>query len=667
MCGIVGLISGRSGTPELVERLIDTLTHRGPDDRGTWIDAEARVGFGHRRLAIVDLSPQGHQPMTSADGRWVITYNGEIYNHRELRTRLDATNLTPEGGWRGHSDTETLVQAIAGWGLETALDRAVGMFAFGLWDRADRKLYLVRDRFGEKPLYYGWVGGDFIFGSELKALTAHPRFDNEVSREALTTYASRTYVPAPLSIYRGIFKVPPGCIVEVDAVGPATPLNAPPSEGAADGPARLRRYWSYGEVLGKGFRNPISDEHDAIAELEQALARSIAGQSMADVPVGAFLSGGIDSSTVVAFYQKYSSVPVRSFTIGFEDDHYNEAEYARAVAKHLGTVHHEKYISAKEASGVIPSLTAMFDEPFGDASAIPTHLVSKFAREKVTVVLSGDGGDELFAGYRRHWQSLALWNKLRRIPVGARRAGAAAAGQIPFGFWTGMDRLMGVSRRNPLSGKIMKGLRVGASVGSFDELYASYLDQWAFEESPILGAETAQSFTLDPGFDAPDSTRMTYCDALAYLPDDILCKVDRASMAVSLESRVPFLDHRVAEVAARIPMSMKLRGKGGKWIVKQLLGKHLPAELYERPKSGFSMPLGDWLRGDLRDWAEDLLEPSRMRQEGWFDAARVQQRWQDNLGGRRNASSSMWSILMFQAWLRAARENRVSGSVRRAA
>jgi asparagine synthase (glutamine-hydrolysing) len=667
MCGIVGLISGRHGTPQLVERLIDTLTHRGPDDRGTWIDAEARVGFGHRRLAIVDLSPQGHQPMASADGRWVITYNGEIYNHRELRTRLDEAKLTPEGGWRGHSDTETLVHAIAAWGLETALNRAVGMFAFGLWDRADRKLYLVRDRFGEKPLYYGWVGGDFLFGSELKALTAHPRFDNEVSREALTTYASRTYVPAPLSIYRRVFKVPPGCILELDAGAPATPIDAAPVEGASEGAVRLRRYWSYGDVLAKGFEDQIADEEEAIAELEEALARSIAGQSMADVPVGAFLSGGIDSSTVVALYQKHSSVPVRSFTIGFEDDHYNEAEYARAVAAHLGTVHHEQYISAKEAAGVIPSLTAMFDEPFGDASAMPTHLVSKFAREQVTVVLSGDGGDELFAGYRRHWQSLALWNKLRRVPRGARQAGAAALGQVPFSLWSALDRAMGVSRRNPLSGKIMKGLRVGAAVGSFDELYASYLDQWAFEPSPVPGGAQPQPFPLDAGFDAPDATRMTYCDALAYLPDDILAKVDRASMAVSLESRVPFLDHRVAEVAARIPMSMKLRGKGGKWIVKQLLGKHLPVELYERPKSGFSMPLGDWLRGDLRDWAEDLLDPSRMRQEGWFDAPRVQQRWQDNLAGRRNASSSIWSILMFQAWLRASRESQRSGSLQHAA
>ena len=668
MCGIVGLISGRSGRPELVERLIDPVTHRGPDDRGTWVDPDARVGFGHRRLAIVDLSPLGRQPMFSSNGRWVITYNGEIYNHRELRRRLDAEKATPEGGWRGHSDTETLVEAIAAWGLDTALERSVGMFAFGLWDRKNRKLFLARDRFGEKPLYYGWVGGDFVFGSELKALTAHPRFDNEVSREALSAFVSRTNVPAPLSIYKRIFKLSPGCILEVAANAAEAPRGKAPAEGANEGALRLRRYWSYGDVLAKGLANPITDEQAAIDELEQALARSIAGQSMADVPVGAFLSGGIDSSTVVALYQKHSAVPVRSFTIGFDDAHFNEAKYAAEVAKHLGTVHHEYYVDSSEAAEVIPRLPTMFDEPFGDSSAIPTFLVSRFARQRVTVVLSGDGGDELFAGYRRHWQALALWNNLRRIPAGARRAGAAAIGRIPFKFWTGVDSLVGTSRRRPLSGKIMKGLRVGAAVGTFDELYASYLDQWALEPSPVLGAQAPLPFTLDPGFDAPDATRMTYCDALNYLPDDILCKVDRASMAVSLESRVPFLDHRVAEVAARIPMPMKLRGSSGKWALKQLLGRHVPAELFERPKSGFSMPIADWLRGDLRDWAEDLLDPSRMRQEGWFDAARVQERWQDTLSGRRNAAGSIWSFLMFQAWLRnGAEERALAGAQQRAA
>ncbi len=335
------------------------------------------------------------------------------------------------------------------------------------------------------------------------------------------------------------------------------------------------------------------------------------------------------------------------------------------VARHLGTVHHEQRVTAREAAEVIPLLPAMFDEPFGDSSAIPTFLVSRFARQQVKVVLSGDGGDELFSGYRRHWQALAMWKNLQRIPAGARRAGAAAASFIPFKFWTGIDALMNSSRRNPLSGKVYKGLRVGASVRTFEDLYCSYLQQWALEESPLVNpAGPLPAFPMDPGFAASNATRMSYCDALAYLPDDILCKVDRASMAVSLELRVPFLDHRVAEVAARIPMSMKLRGNSGKWIVKQLLGRHLPAELFERPKSGFSLPMSEWLRGDLRDWAEDLLNPSRMRQEGYFDSKRIQARWQDNLAGRRNASSTIWSILMFQAWLRDARSNRCSTEVR---
>ena len=461
-------------------------------------------------------------------------------------------------------------------------------------------------------------------------------------------------MPAPLSIYRRIFKLQPGCILEVGKDAPASPLDESLAEGSSDGSLLLRRYWSFGEVLGAGMRDPIADEADALAELEDALARSIRGQAVADVPVGAFLSGGIDSSTVVALHQKHSSVPVHSFTIGFDDPHFNEAQHARAVAEYLGTVHHEHYVTSADAAAVIQRLPTMFDEPFGDSSAIPTYLVSCFARQHVTVALSGDGGDELFAGYRRHGEALALWNKVRRVPISARRMGAAALGRVPLGVWTAADALIGSSRRSPFSGRVPKALKVGADVRGFDDLYSGMLDQWAFEDKPVANAGGyRQVFPLDPGFDAPDAVRMTYCDAVAYLPDDILCKVDRAAMAVSLETRVPFLDHNVAEVAARIPMSMKLRGgRNGKWIVRQLLGRHLPSELFERPKSGFSLPMGDWLRGDLREWAEDLLDPSRMRQEGFLDPERVQDRWRDNLEGRRNASGSMWAILMFQAWLR---------------
>jgi asparagine synthase (glutamine-hydrolysing) len=665
MCGIVGFIAGRRPKPDLIERLVSPLTHRGPDDCGTWVDQEAGVALGHRRLSIIDLSASGHQPMHSSDGRWVISYNGEIYNHLEMRSALEASGRSPANGWRGHSDTETLVELIAALGLDRALSLAVGMFAFAAWDRAQRKLYLVRDRFGEKPLYYGWVGGDFLFGSELKALTAHPSFDNGINRKALAELTSRTHVPAPLSIYDKVFKLQPACILEVDVTAPAFPTTESPREDSGPGALSLRRYWSYGDVLARGQDDLIEDEDAAVAELERALSASISGQSIADVPVGAFLSGGIDSSTIVALYQKYSGTPVRSFTIGFDDSHFNEAGYARSVAEHLGTIHHEQYVSAKEAAAVIPQLPTMFDEPFGDSSAIPTFLVSRFARQRVKVALSGDGGDELFAGYRRYDQALRVWNTLHRIPLHARRFGAAAVRRIPFGVWTGLDGLLGVSRRSPFSGKVYKGLSVGVSVQTFEDLYSSYLDQWIPETPPVLGAnDHSTNFPLDPGFSASNADKMTYCDALAYLPDDILCKVDRASMAVSLETRVPFLDHRVAELAARIPTAMKLRGRTGKWILRKLLAKHVPEDLFERPKSGFSMPIGDWLSNDLRDWAEDLLDPSRMRQEGYFDVERVHSRWQDNLAKRRNASSAIWAILMFQAWLRGSKESRSFAEVR---
>ena len=650
MCGIIGFIdSNKVDAVEICQRMIATLVHRGPNDAGYWIDQKFGVALGHRRLAILDLSSAGHQPMRSLSGRYVLVFNGEIYNHLAVREELES--LRTGCAWRGHSDTETLLQAIAEWGLDRALSRAAGMFAFVLWDRENRKLYLVRDRFGEKPLYYGWVGGDFVFASELKALTAHPRFDNPISRAALAALASRGYVPAPLSIYGRLFKLPPASVLEVDSAAPSAPADRPPREGQGGGPLRLREFWRYADVVVGGLRNPIANEQDAIAEVERALVQSIRGQSIADVPVGAFLSGGIDSSTVVALYQKHSSVPVRSFTIGFEHADFNEADYARAVARHLGTVHEERYVTSAEAAAVIPLLPTMFDEPFGDSSAIPTYLVSQFAREHVKVSLSGDGGDELFAGYRRHSQALSVWRTIGRVPLGARQAGASALGLIPFGFWKGMDSLFGVSERSPLSGKVSKALRLGASVRSFDDLYSGYLDQWPIEGPPVIDSGEHE-FADGSALEAPEAVRMTYSDTVEFLPGDILCKVDRASMAVSLEARVPFLDHRVAEVAARVPMSMKLRGKTGKWILRELLRRQLPPALFERPKSGFSIPMRDWLSGDLRPWAEDLLESSRMRQEGFFDAERVQEHWRDYLAKRRNTPASVWAILMFQSWLR---------------
>jgi asparagine synthase (glutamine-hydrolysing) len=650
MCGIAGLLSGGRTDPDFAGRMIGPLAHRGPDDRGLWADREAGVGLGHRRLSIVDLSPHGHQPMQSNDGRFVITYNGEIYNHAELRAELDSAGLAPEGGWRGHSDTEILLQAISAWGVRSAVERSVGMFAFALWDRSQRKLTLTRDRFGEKPLYYGWVGGDFLFASELKAMRAHPRFDKAIDRRALKAFASRTYIPAPLSIYRQIFKLAPGCILEIalDAVG--TPRSEPPEEGKTEDGLTLSRYWSYAQVVREGLQRPFGDEHEAFEELEQSLAKAIQRQSMADVPVGAFLSGGIDSSTVVALYQKYSSIPVRTFTIGFHEKGFNEAEHAKAVAAHLGTVHDEQYVTVQEARDVIPLLSSIYDEPFADSSQIPSFLVSRFAREKVTVALSGDGGDELFGGYNRHFAAPALWSKLRRVPLTLRAIVGRSFGTVSSSFWSKVAGWRGADSAH-LGGKIQKGFRVAASARSFEDIYSSFLDEWAFEESPVSATGEECGFPLDFGASAPDSVRMMYCDAITYLPDDILCKVDRASMAVSLESRVPFLDHRVAAVAARIPIEMKISGARGKQILRRLLAREVPPELFERPKAGFGIPVGEWIKGPLRPWAEELLDPRRLADDGYFDPAIVQRRWRDHLAGQRNSTPALWAILMFQAWL----------------
>ena len=652
MCGIAGIFSTEVVDPALLSGMGGVIDHRGPDDHGTWIDQEAGIGFAHRRLSILDLSPMGHQPMHSASGRFVICFNGEIYNHQEIRSELEGRGLVPEGGWRGHSDTEVLIQAFEVWGLQATLERSIGMFALALWDRQERLLHLVRDRFGEKPLYYGWIGRDFVFGSELKALRIHPRFDQGIDRNALKGFAARTYVPAPLTIYRGIFKLEPGSMLTLDRSAPGTPLTAPPAEGEG-GAVRLTRYWSYRSVVGEGLKDPIEDESEALDMLERSLAAAIAGQSVADVPVGAFLSGGIDSSSVVALYQKYSAQPVRTYTIGFAEGGFDEAQYAKAVAKHLGTVHHEHYVTVKEARDVIPLLPAVYDEPFADSSQIPTYLVSRFARRDVTVALTGDGGDELFGGYNRHLLAPRLWQRLQRLPRALRSAAAAPLTKLPVGFWSGASRLFASGDQPFLGAKIQRGLRIARSASSADDIYLNFLDEWSLETNPVLSNPLDNlSFDMDAGEGAPDSVRMMYCDAVSYLPDDILCKVDRASMAVSLETRVPFLDHRVAALAARIPIEMKIRGSRGKNILRQLLYREAPPALFDRPKAGFAVPVGEWIKGPLREWAEDLLDPMAMAKEGWLDPALVQRRWRDHLSGRRDSTPAIWAVLMFQSWLR---------------
>jgi asparagine synthase (glutamine-hydrolysing) len=628
-----------------------TIAHRGPDDQGIWSDADAAIGFAHRRLSIVDLSPMGHQPMASNDGRFVICYNGEVYNHLALRARLDGERQTP---WRGHSDTETLVECISAWGLGVTLARSVGMFALALWDRKTRQLSLARDRFGEKPLYYGWVGGDFAFASELKAIRQIPGFSNPIDRGALQVLAARAYIPAPLTIYQRLYKLEPGCVLVLEAEAWRRPLSQPPREEDSIPAITLERYWSYRQAMMDGLDAPLKDENEALEALEQAVGEAIAGQAVADVPVGAFLSGGIDSSTVVALYQKHSPGNVKTFTIGFEEAGFNEAVYAKEVAAYFGTEHHERYVTAREGQEVVPLLPAMYDEPFADSSQIPTHLVSALAREHVTVALSGDGGDELFGGYNRYLATSRLWSQLKRFPRPVRAAVGGAMALVPPAAWNSAAALLPAGRRPAFFGsKVQKVFRTMRSASDIEDVANTFLDEWAGKDSPVLPRAPLPreaAFDMDLGAGAPDVARLMYSDAVSYLPDDILCKVDRAGMAVSLESRIPFLDHRVAELAARIPLSMKIQGGTGKVILRRLLYRHAPQAMFDRPKAGFAIPVGEWIKGPLRPWAEELLSETRLRAEGYFDADLVHARWRSHLAGERDSTQALWTVLMFQAW-----------------
>ncbi|MBC8873996.1 MAG: asparagine synthase (glutamine-hydrolyzing) [Planctomycetes bacterium] len=630
MCGIVGFLNwhGRSEVEQTdaVASMTQELGHRGPDDSGTWVDARYGMALGHRRLSIVDLSRHGHQPMRSACGRFRIVYNGEVYNHALLRKELESLGHR----FRGHSDTEVLVQSLAEWGIRDTVRRLIGMFAFAVWDQQRSRMTLVRDRIGIKPVYYGWANGCLLFGSELKAIRVHPEFRADIDRGAVARLLRHGYIPAPHSIYRGIQKLPAGTMLVV-------------SRETASGDADPMPWWEMDEAVGEGLTTPFRGSADeAVSELDRLLRDSVAGRMEADVPLGAFLSGGIDSSTVVALMQAQSTQPVRTFSIGFKEFGYDEAPFAKAVANHLGTEHTECYVTSADARNVIPRLPELYDEPFADPSQIPTFLVSRMARNHVTVCLSGDGGDELFCGYDRYRYMSRLWRRIGWCPPMIRRVASRLASAIagPLG-----------------SGTVARKLRTLAELTSPTtpgELYGRFNTHWRQVDSVVLGLDTDESSL--PLLDHEPGSRsflehMMHMDSVTYLPDDILVKLDRASMAVGLEARVPVLDHRVVEFAWRVPLEIKTRGRETKWLLRRVLERYVPRELIDRPKMGFGVPIDVWLRGPLREWAEELLSHERLRRQGFFDPEPIRSKWQEHLSGRHDWQYLLWDVLMFQAWL----------------
>ncbi|MGO8697819.1 MAG: asparagine synthase (glutamine-hydrolyzing) [Limisphaerales bacterium] len=647
MCGIAGFFTSspkvkREDLDQALARMCESIQHRGPDDSGTWVDEMEGIALGHRRLSILDLSPAGHQPMQSACGRNVIVFNGEIYNFMELRKELEDLGHV----FGGHSDTEIMLAAIGQWGVEASLKRFVGMFAFVLWDRKERVLVLARDRMGEKPLYYGWCKSTFLFASELKALRAHPVWDGQIDRGVLALYLKRGYVPAPFSIYQNIFKLIPGTFLSL-ATSHARPRRL----------FEPKPYWSFHDAAEAGLRCPFSgSESEASGELDRLLRSAVSQQMVADVPLGAFLSGGVDSSTVVALMQTQSKQPIRTFTIGFQEAGFNEAEYAKAVARHLGTEHTEMYVTGREAMAVIPKLPFIYDEPFSDASQIPTFLVSKLARQQVTVSLSGDAGDELFYGYSRYSETVRIWNTIESLPLSGRTILNKVLTSIPIRGWDaildGIPSFAKPKRLQNCRGDSIQRLADKLLMEKRTDLYSTTMFFWQ-ESGLVLGDERPLRAFADRQPGVPQFSfehEMMWRDSVDYLPDDILVKVDRASMAVSLESRIPLLDYRVVEFALSVPLSMKARDRQSKWLLRQVLHKYVPRKLIERPKKGFAVPIGEWLRGPLLDWAETLLAEKRLVAEGWFNPKPIREKWMQHRAGTRNWQHQLWVILMFQAW-----------------
>ncbi len=632
MCGIAGFLDlkRQTGAKELAAEarsMADTLIHRGPDSGGEWTDSAAGIALAFRRLAIIDLSEAGDQPMVSANGRHVVVFNGEIYNFQELRIELE----TAGHSFRGDSDTEVMLEGFTHWGVEKTVKKLTGMFAFAVWDRQERRLCLGRDRLGVKPLYYGESDGIVLFGSELKALRANSGWKPKINRDALAAYTTFNYIPAPQSIYAGIGKMEPGTLVSC----------------SFDGKFEVSRYWNM-ETVATQTRREINDS-EAIEEAEAHISDAVSRRMVADVPLGALLSGGVDSATVVALMQKSSDRPIRTFTIGFHEHGFDETEHARAVADHLGTDHTEIAMAPEHARNIIPRLADWYDEPFADSSSLPTRLVSELAHRHVTVALTGDGGDETFLGYNRYHAADALWQRMQRTPPAMKRIAACILGGVPTNYWDSFAKLVPASHRPSMAGDKAHKLAMGLRQSSEDEIYRSLVSHW--NEPIVDGGRTVRSTPWNAAGQIADfGERMAFLDTMTYLPDDILTKVDRASMSVSLEARVPLLDHQLLEFAWSLPKRMRLRNGTGKWLLRQVLYRHVPPEIIDRPKRGFAVPVASWLRGPLREWAENLLDEQRLNEEGWFDAPTVRRAWSNHLAGEGNHWEALWNICMAQAW-----------------
>jgi asparagine synthase (glutamine-hydrolysing) len=647
MCGINGFYSNSSLTfDNVILKMNSAISHRGPDTNGVWQDKNSGIVLGHQRLSIIDLSAAGNQPMRSNSGRFILTYNGEIYNHLEIRKEIEKSNSNIK--WYGNSDTETLLEAIDFWGIEITLQKIDGMFAFGLWDQKTRCLTLVKDRIGEKPLYYGWQGkGDnkiFLFSSELKALKMHPEFKGEINRDAIALQLRHNCIPAPYSIYKDIHKLLPGCYLQLKE-SDLKKFLIPQS----------KIYWSLTESAIYGNNNQLMlSEIDIQKGLEKHLQSSVKKQMISDVPIGAFLSGGIDSSTVVALMQSQSNHPIKTFTIGFSEEDYSEAKYAKKIAKHLGTDHTELYVSSKMAMEIIPKLPSIYDEPFSDSSQIPTYLVSQLAKQYVKVSLSGDGGDELFCGYNRHIMSKKFSNIFRLMPLFFRKILSNRLELISTKNW---DRLSNLSpfldQYSNFGDKMHKVVNV-LKAKNLNDLYYMLCSHWQNPTELVINSKEPGTLLTEfkPELKGLNSQQqMMALDFITYLSDDILVKVDRAAMASSLETRVPFLDHKLIEYVWKIPHSLKFRNGQGKWILRKILNQYVPENLTKRSKMGFGIPIDTWLRGPLRDWAENLLNEKRLKEEGFFNPKLIRDKWEDHLSDKRNWQSDLWDILMFQAWI----------------